>query len=541
MKPIALLDVNLEQTPIGTTSRLADELCGEIVLRRTIGRLQSVAGLEAIVVACPKDQQASVESMLAGTTAQCFSRDASPPNYRSLIRSARKWSLDAWRGGLGSSSGLDDYMDVRILLGALDRTAADTVVFVQPGSALIDPRFVEAMLEHAQANENTVRLTFAQTPPGLSPVIMQRPLCEQLVQSNAPVGWAIGYKPDDPAIDLAFKPSCYIASQPLRHASGRLTADTFRSFRDMERIIQCGADSSADASANWLLENEHSRFADLPREIEIELTTEIPIQSRLRPNRDQIPKRDPIDPQLVGKIASELASYDDALITLAGYGDPLLHPEFAATLATIKSANVYGLSIRTTGQSLTDEHISALIENDVDIIEFVLDAWTPEAFARCYEGGKLQDATDAIDRLIEARRTAQQATPIVVPSITKSRLNIGEMDPFFDGWIRKVGCALIGAYSDFAGQLEDQSVADMRPPQRTPCRRIASRCFVASDGRVYPCDQDLTGTMSLGHLADDTMGAIWAGSVHSNLRSCHATANLDEYPTCARCSEWHRP
>jgi spiro-SPASM protein len=541
LKAIALLDVDLEQTPIGTRSRLADDLCGEVVLHRTVNRLQSVKRFCAIVVACPKEQQATVEALLAGTSSQCFSRDASLPNYRNLIRSARKWSLDAWRGGLGGSSGLDDYLDVRILLGALDRFEADTVAFVPPGSALIDPVFVDAMLDHTEANENTVRLTFAQTPPGLSPVVMQRPLCEQLVQGNAPVGWAIAYKPDDPAIDLAFKPACFIASQALRHASGRLTADTLRSFRDMERIIQSGADSSADAAANWLLNNERQRFDDLPREVEIELTIDSPIQPRLRPGPTHLPKREPIDSELVEKLAREMSAYDDSLITLAGYGDPLLHPRFGSVVAGIKNANVYGLAIRTTGQTLSDDHISTLIENNIDVIEFTLDAWTPEAFGKCNVGGKLQNATDAIERLIQARRDAQQATPIIVPSMIKSRLNIGEMDPFFDGWIRKVGCALIGAYSNFGGQVEDQSVADMSPPRRTPCRRLTNRCFVASDGQVYPCDQDLKGTMPLGHLGNATMNAIWAGKVHSILRTCHATGDLDEYPTCARCAEWHRP
>ncbi len=541
MKAIALLDVDLQQTPIGTTSRLADDLCGEVVLRRTVKRLQSVERFRAIVVACPKEQQATVESLLAGTSAQCFSRNAAQPEYRNLIRCARKWSLDAWRGGLGGSTGLDDYLDVRILLGALDRFEADTVALVPPGSALIDPAFVNAMLDLAEANEADVRLTFAQTPPGLSPVIMQRPLCEQLVQSNAPVGWAIAYKPDDPAIDLAFKPPCYIASQALRHASGRLTADTRRSFRDMERIIESGADSTADSAATWLLENERARFDELPREVEIELTIESPIQSRLRPSIKHLPKRGPIDPKLAGKVASELATYDDSLITLAGHGDPLLHPEFISILTHVRSANVYGLAVRTTGQTLSDDHINALIENNVDIIEFTLDAWTPGVFANCYDGGKLQNSTDAIEQLIQARRDAKQATPIVVPSMIKSRFNIAEMDPFFDGWIRKVGCAVIGSFSHFGGQIEDQSVADMSPPQRGACRRLTDRCFVASDGNVYPCDQDLSASMPLGHLGQVTMGDIWQGKVHSILRTCHATGKLDEHPTCARCKEWHRP
>ncbi len=541
MKAIALLDVDLEQTPIGTRSRLADELCGDVVLLRTVKRLQLVDRFGAIVVACPKEQQPAVESLLEGTRAQCFSRNATQPDYRNLIRSARKWSLDAWRGGLGGSSGLDDYMDVRILPGALDRFEADTVALIPPGSALIDSVFIEAMLDHTEANEESVRLTFAQTPPGLSPVVMQRALCEQLVQSNAPVGWAIAYKPDEPAIDLAFKPSCYIASQPLRHASGRLTADTQRSFHDMERIIQTGADSTADTTALWLLENARMRFDELPREIEIELTIESPVQSRLRPSAAHLPNRGPIDPELVGKLAIEMSAYDDSLITLAGHGDPLLHPEFNSIVASIRRANVYGLAIRTTGQTLGEDHIRTLIENNVDVIEFTLDAWTPDVFTKCYERGQLQNATDAIERLIQARRKAQQATPIIVPSMTKSRLNISEMDPFFDGWIRKVGCALIGPYSNFGGQVVDLSVADMRPPQRVPCRRLTNRCFVAADGQVYPCDQDLKGSMSLGHLGQVTMHEVWEGKVHSNLLNSHATGDLAEYPTCARCTEWHRP
>ena len=56
MKTIATVQIDLERTFLGTPSRLADELQGITILRRTIERLRRVESVQSIYVLSPTGQ-----------------------------------------------------------------------------------------------------------------------------------------------------------------------------------------------------------------------------------------------------------------------------------------------------------------------------------------------------------------------------------------------------------------------------------------------------------------------------------------------------
>ena len=135
MKTIAVLNADLNETPIGTRSRLAEPLAGVPILRRTVERLTRCKGLEHVVVTFPQAQANRVEPLLADTPAVLRPRADSTPPYRALVRAARKWSLDAWRGGLGGSNSFDEYIDVETCVALAAEYHAEAVAPVQPGAA----------------------------------------------------------------------------------------------------------------------------------------------------------------------------------------------------------------------------------------------------------------------------------------------------------------------------------------------------------------------------------------------------------------------
>ncbi len=542
MKALAVLDADLENTPLGTRSRLADALAGAPLLRRTVDRLSRCASLQGIVVACPESQRERVVELLDGTPADVIGRDAEPPPYRGLVQVARKWSLDAWRGGLGGSTFLDECVNIDLNAAILDRYPVEALLVAAPGAALLDPALVDAMIAHARAHAGESKLTFAQSPPGLTPVIFQAGLCRQLAEKRVPPGWALAYKPDDPSIDLVFRSCNFPVPQSVRYPAGRLTGDTDRSWRAMNQIVADGADIDAEAVGRWLLAREGADLPPRPREVEIELTTDDPLPDTvLRPRGDRVPSRGPMDPALVESISRELAEDDDALVVLGGCGDPVLHPEFDRILAILRNNRVYGVAVATTGARLTAPVIEALIRHRVDLVAVHVDAWRDETYQRVQGGGDLGRVCDAIAQLEQARVSAAQAAPIIVPHLCKSTLNVEEMDAFFDGWLRARGCAAITGFSHYGRRLDDLTVVDMQPPTRIPCRRLFQRCVVLANGAVSACDQDYCGEIALGHLGDATLTEVWTGSRAGALRAHHLALDLAAEPRCAACCEWHRP
>jgi hypothetical protein len=202
---------------------------------------------------------------------------------------------------------------------------------------------------------------------------------------------------------------------------------------------------------------------------------------------------------------------------------------------------VYGIAGYTTGQGLTNDAMEALLSSEVDVVTFQIDAWTSETYRRLQGGGALTRVHEAIQNLCDARSAARQPAPIIVPQFTKCTGNVEELDAFFDGWMRRQGCASIVGYSDHCGQLDDLAVMDMRPPQRFACSRLSSRCVVLADGTVTRCDQDFAARQPIGHLGTATLSEVWTGHVAERLRGEHRDGRFDEESLCTICREWHRP
>jgi len=87
--------------------------------------------------------------------------------------------------------------------------------------------------------------------------------------------------------------------------------------------------------------------------------------------------------------------------------------------------SIYGLAVRTTGVDLTDAAIDALITHRVDVLDVLLDAWTPELYAQLQSPGTSHERADmdavlrSLDRLADARQRRGSVYPLVVPEFTK--------------------------------------------------------------------------------------------------------------------------
>lgn len=552
MKVIAALQADLEETPLGTRSRLAEELDRVPILRRTVARLARSRQIDAVHVLCPSTQFDRCARLLEGTTAVVSRYEAGAAPWALLTRTARKWSLDGWRGGIGGTSSFDEYTDCRLLSGLLETGDAEAVLSVPPAAPLIDPGFADGMIEQCGKVEEDVRLIFSQAPPGLAGLLLRADLIRELAEKNAPVGWIFGYQPDSPRKDLIFQPCCYEIPAEVRYGVGRLVADTDRATEAVTALYHDLGEADPVSIGQWLQERAATFVPPVPREVEIELTTDDPCpDALLRPRGRRVENRGPIDPALIERIVREIARYDDALIVLGGFGDPLRHPQFTSILEAVAKAKTssggpYGLAVRTTAVDLTDEQIQAMIAYGVDVLNVTLDAWTADLYGRLHSprdpaAVSLDNVRRRLGRVSELRQQSASVRPIVLPEFTKARENAQELDAFHDGWIRQVGAVCVRGYSHHARQSEDRRVISMTPPERVPCRRIRSRALVLADGRMTLCDQDLHGHHAVGSLTESTVPKIWRNAEFERVRAAHQAGQFAPTALCRACEEWHRP
>ncbi|MGQ9648680.1 MAG: radical SAM/SPASM domain-containing protein [Phycisphaerae bacterium] len=546
MKTIAVVEADFARGALGTRARLNDELLGETVLRRTLKRVLAAKRVDRTHLVVHHREKPQAEAAAADLDVVLQTHDAGSVPWREMVASGRKWSLDAWRGGLVGTTVFDESLNPWLMDAICRMDEADAVVAVPPAAPLLDPDLLDRLIEHYDRVRTEMRLALTQTAPGLSAIVCQPALLAELAKAGQPLCRIMAYRPDEPRKDLATQSACYAVPAEISHAIGRCITDTQAAMDRVARILcETAGDNqtpNAAAASRWLLEHRHDQIGVLPEEVEIELTTEDSLpHTTLRPRGSAVGRRGPMHMDLYRRLIDELATRDDARIVLGGFGDPLLHPEWPAMAAYARQAGILGIAVRTTGIKLDSSAIDALMTSRVDVINVLIDAISPATYRDVHRADCYQEVVANIEALCIANHQRRQPQPLIVCEMAKTRTTIGEMEKFFDHWIAKTGSVYVAGPSHYARQWPELAVMSMAPPARVPCHRIFHRALVLADGRVTVCDQDYKGNHTIGSLTNSTLSSSWTGPTMNAVRRSHLDHRFDGIPLCPLCEEWNRP
>ncbi len=440
------------------------------------------------------------------------------------ITVARRWS-DGWRGGLLNTCEFDRGFHAPLLLDLLNQLGGEAAFLVDPAAGLVDPDLVDSVLDHAGANEE-IDFFFTPAAPGLCGVMIRKSLVEKLAKNAAHPGSLLAYRPDLPQRDPISTPACAPVAANLARNVHRFTLD---SDRQLDRIGQATAHLNGElihTSAEQLLHLlDNAGPASTVREVVLELTTRRIAKPIYMP---PLVEREDLAVVAAKKLLDELAGIDDLRLVLAGAGDPILSPGFFE-IAQYAIALKIAVAIETDLLGSDESTIDGLAKSGVDVISVHFPAVTAATYQAVMQTDGFKTCVANIQRLIEQ----SAPTTLIVPAFTKLQANFAEMEPWYDHWLRVLGCAVIVGPSDFSATIPDLSAARMEPPRRRPCARLNSKITILSDGRVVSCEQDLRGKQTLGRIGQDSIASIWNGPMGS-LRSDHKLGNWQRHPVLRR-------
>jgi radical SAM protein with 4Fe4S-binding SPASM domain len=252
-------------------------------------------------------------------------------------------------------------------------------------------------------------------------------------------------------------------------------------------------------------------------------------------------RRGPIELDLIDRLGRELGHFDDSLVVLGGFGEPLLHPQLPEVLGRLRAAGVFGLTLRTNAIALGADAIDAICRHDVDVVTVLLDANSAAEYRCVHNADYFDRVRGNVEALSEARQQRGQAAPLIVPEMIKDTVTVEHMEAFYDEWLGRVGWAVIDGHSTYAGQLPDRSVLNMAPPVRIPCRRIFSRCMIMADGSMVACDRDFKSSYPVGSITSAGLSDLWRSARMQDIRQGHETSSYEHLPLCSACQDWDRP
>ncbi|MDB5299829.1 MAG: hypothetical protein JWO87_1492 [Phycisphaerales bacterium] len=512
---------------------------GEPVLRWTLKRLARAKRVRSVAVLCWEDQLDEVAPL--ADAAQAFVLAKGPrtglPEVDS-VAAARRWS-DGWRGGLLSTCDFDLGFYGPWFSELATRVESDAVLLVDPAAGLIDPALLDGLVEHADAHTDA-ELCFVPAAPGLGGALLRPGLLGRLAAAKAHGGRLLHYVPDQVSREPLATDSCAPVPTPVARTTHRFKLDSDRQVARLSAATVSLNGQLISSGAEELVRRIQAADSTdpLPREVTLELNTTRATRPIWWPGSYHTIDRPSLSFDRARALFAELAALDDTRLTIAGVGDPLLEDGLFDIIEAARSEGLLSIHIETDFLGVSESTIARLAASPVDVVSVHL----PAMSERTYE---LMMGTIGYAQVIEGIRTflaarGTKGVPLLAPTFTKCRENLAEMEAWYDQWLRAVGCAVVRGPSDCGGQIPDVSVADMSPPRRRPCVRLASRLMVLCDGRIVSCEEDVLGKQALGEIGRDAITEVWQKRF-GVLRADHHNAAWERHSVCGNCREWHRP
>ncbi len=507
------------------------------VLQWTLNRLARSQSTDSMHIFCWEDQEESIREIEAEVICKGPRQALAPMR---AVTAARRWA-DGWRGGLMGACEFDLGFHGPWVGELAELSEADAVLLIDPAAALIDPVLVDQMIQHAQLHP-AVELCFSQAAPGLTGALLRRTLIDRLGAAGIHPGRLLSFWPDQFGVDPIGRDGCVATPTPVARSIHRFKLDSHRQILRTDHATNCFNGQLMSTESEELVEQMRGceSVDPLPRDVILELNTSRLSRPIFSPLRHQEISRPDLSPVMAGELFGQLSRLDDVRLTLAGAGDPLNSPVLFEVLAAARSAGIGAIHIETDLLTADAALIARLAESEIDVVSVHLPAITTPTYREVM-------GVDGCGRVVENIRLLETAiarlgagTPLIAPIFMKTKLNMAEMDPWYDYWVRRCGHAVIASPSDFAGQIPDVAVADMSPPKRRACGRLGSRMTVLSDGQIVSCEQDVLGKQVMGKIGESSIEDVWRNRFAA-IRRCHAQEKWNEHPLCAACREWHRP
>jgi len=285
------------------------------------------------------------------------------------------------------------------------------------------------------------------------------------------------------------------------------------------------------------------RKRQFPPYIHIEITNVCNLECPMCPNT-KIPenKKGYMALELFWKIVEEIDRYGTSNLMFVKQGEPLLHPhvhEFFSILRSTKNRqNVLWVS---NGTTLTQDHIDALIEYEIDELNLSIDSLQPELYFQI-KGFGLDKVLRGIERLQESKKRNKSERPRLSVNMVVRKDNVHELKTARE-FFKKQGIQhTVQKYNETFTDIDvgttKWTLKEETMPPRYPCAHVFTNFVINYDGSVSLCCADWNSDFLVGDLYQKSIYDIWNGEKYRRIRNFHRTSQYDKVAICKSCCAW---
>ena len=278
------------------------------------------------------------------------------------------------------------------------------------------------------------------------------------------------------------------------------------------------------------------------KDIEIELTNRCNAACVMCPRSAMQRPLGEMTRQTLDLLVERCRDFGVRSISLNGFGEPMLHPDYFDFAGRIKKLTGAMLSSTTNASLLQAEASRRLLDSGIDRIIVSFNGAGRETYEQAMPPLSYERAVRHIEQLLEVNRAYGRE---VVIDVVRSKINEGEVDGIIDFWYRRgvEHFVILMAHNRAARMVEpsvldeafyDRAGIDTRYEGRALCARpsIITK-FVNWEGGVHICCNDLNGEARLGDIRREGFEAmearrteIFRASEESLCAGCNMPASL---------------
>jgi len=215
----------------------------------------------------------------------------------------------------------------------------------------------------------------------------------------------------------------------------------------------------------------------------------------------------------------------------------MLHPQ---AVELVKYAKKVGAKVGliTNGSRFTEESSTRLLEANVDMIEFSVDAADEGTYDRVRKGLKWDTLVKNVKRMVELRNHLKSESKIIASGVNQAGIDIeavtGFWTPIVDNFQKRK--YLTWGINDPSKSADPTPY--LPPEELIPCPFIFERLNIDSRGKVMVCGFDISASTDMGNIHEKSIKEIWHGGGFTYYRNMHIERRGREIALCRDCPDW---
>lgn len=237
------------------------------------------------------------------------------------------------------------------------------------------------------------------------------------------------------------------------------------------------------------------------------------------------------------KIIADQCGEHGAWIRMSGGGEPMLHPKAVELMEYAKKVGAK-VGLITNGSRFNEKNSKQLLNAQVDMIEFSVDAADPETYAKVRKGLNWDVLLKNVRRMVELRNKLKSSTKIIASGVNQLGVDVDVVARF---WKPIVDNFQKRKYLTW-GINDPSKSADptpyLPPEEMIPCPFIFERLNIDSRGKVMVCGFDIAAVTDMGNVHNRSIKEIWQGEGFEHYRQMHLAHRGNEIELCKNCPDW---